>query len=231
MRESNETKELIVALCKAQGEMRPARKTRVNAFNKSTYADISDVWEALRGPFTKNGLCVVQFLEFVPTTESMKGHHYVVTRISHTSGQFIESETMITTDKYDSQSFGKAATYAKRYALCALAGVSFRDDEDDDDGQNEQVQEKAQNYLSEAQFKAMAQSIKQYEGLEQTVLNTLGIVALEFLEEKHVPTVNNLITRRRNETTRSVRRDEAGQDSEVRKRPAKSSHSKTTVEQ
>lgn len=125
MSRSEEIKDLASALAKAQGAMRGALKDTDNAFFKSKYADLSSVVEAIRGPFSENGLSYVQ------TTEpSDRNEVRVETVILHSSGQWISSGILsMPVTKADAQGYGSALTYARRYSLAAAAGVAPEDDD------------------------------------------------------------------------------------------------------
>jgi len=114
---------LIEALSKAQGTMTGATKDSKNPFFKSNYADLHAVWEAIREPLSKNSLAVVQ------TTETLPQGLCVVTLLAHSSGEWIRSETPIMSAKQDAQGMGSGITYARRYALAAIAGVAQMDDD------------------------------------------------------------------------------------------------------
>lgn len=114
---------LAVALSKAQAEIQGAVKDSQNPFFKSNYADLSSVWEACRGPLTKNGLCVIQ------TTEMQEKGLMLVTLLAHSSGEYICGYYPINPSKPDPQALGSAITYARRYALAAIVGVCPVDDD------------------------------------------------------------------------------------------------------
>jgi hypothetical protein len=120
---SKDIAELSRALCKAQGAMQGAVKDSDNPFFKSKYADLSAVWEDIREPFAENGLSVIQ----MPTDGV--GSVTLITQITHTSGQWIRSKLTMIPMKQDPQSIGGCITYARRYALAAMAGVYQIDDD------------------------------------------------------------------------------------------------------
>ncbi len=125
MKTSEQINEIATALSKAQGHMKPAAKDALNPHFKSKFADFASVWEAIREPMTSNGLTVLQDV----FTEE-KGVS-VLTRIIHTSGQWIEFGPLtIPVNKYDAHGVGSATSYAKRYALCAAIGVVGEEDDD-----------------------------------------------------------------------------------------------------
>lgn len=123
---SQEIKDLVASLAKAQGAMKPAVFNRGNAHFKSRYADFSSCMDACRGPLSENGLAIIQ------SCEKIDGALTLVTMLAHVSGQWMKSEFPIITSKMDSQGIGSAMTYAKRYSLCGMVGIVADEDEDDD---------------------------------------------------------------------------------------------------
>jgi hypothetical protein len=116
--------EIAGALSKAQGALKPAVKDAVNPHFKSKYADLASVVEAIRGHFAANGLAYVQ--EPVTTDRGVA----VTTRLMHASGQWIQFDPLtVPCGKQDAHGVGSATTYARRYALSAVAGVAPDDDD------------------------------------------------------------------------------------------------------
>lgn len=115
--------EIAKALCKAQGEMRNAPKDTVNPFFKSHYADLAACWDMLRPVLSKNGLCVTQI------TKAQPEGTILITLLLHSSGEWIRGTYPINPKDASPQSLGSAITYAKRYALQAITGLSSEDDD------------------------------------------------------------------------------------------------------
>lgn len=115
--------ELITALAKAQGKIQPAIKDKRNPHFKSSYADLSSVWDACRSALSDNGLAVIQ------TVESGEREPVLVTTLAHSSGQWIRSSMPIITQKMDPQGIGSALTYYRRYCLASIVGVAPEDDD------------------------------------------------------------------------------------------------------
>ncbi len=124
MYQSEQINEIANALSKAQADITPAIKESTNPFFKSKYADLSSVWGACREPLTKNGLAVLQTMEYKDS------QMVLITTLTHSSGQWIRSCLPILPVKQDAQSIGSAITYMRRYSLAAMVGVIA----DDDDG-------------------------------------------------------------------------------------------------
>lgn len=127
--QSESINELMGALAKAQGEMCNAIKDSANPFFKSKYADLSSVWNACRGPLSKNGLAIVQ------TIQQREGGEVLHTLLGHASGQWISSIMPIKSKSEskgsnDIQQLGSALTYLRRYSLSAIVGIAPDDDDD-----------------------------------------------------------------------------------------------------
>ena len=123
MKQSESIKNLAAAMAAAQSEMGAAIKGSSNPFFKSKYADLGSVIEAVKAPFAAHGLSYVQF----PVSgENSVG---VTTRLMHSSGEWLEQEFFIPLGKMDAQAAGSAITYARRYALQAIAGIPAEDDD------------------------------------------------------------------------------------------------------
>jgi hypothetical protein len=120
---SPEIGKLLEALAKAQAIMRGAVEDSSNPFFKSSYADLTSVWEACREPLTTNGLSIIQ------TIQVLNGTNCLVSILGHLSGQWIKSVLPINPSKPDLQALGSAITYCRRYALSALVGVCPIDDD------------------------------------------------------------------------------------------------------
>jgi hypothetical protein len=115
---------LFAALSKVQAVIRGAKKDAVNPHLKNKYADLASVWDACREALVANGFCVVQ-----TGRQSGPAGVCVVTTLGHSSGEWIRGEMYMPAQKPDAQGFGSALTYARRYGLAAIVGVSPEDDD------------------------------------------------------------------------------------------------------
>ena len=138
--------ELFTALSKAQGEFEVVTKNQKNPFFNSKYLTLAELINAIRKPLSENGLCVIQFP--MVTKEDNSVYVTVKTIIAHTSGEKIENElTMpISTGQKisDSQAIGSGITYARRYALQSIVGISAHEDDDGNKACGKIVDQKAQ---------------------------------------------------------------------------------------
>lgn len=128
MQTSEQINELASAMAAAQAEMTDAKRDSDNPFFKSKYADLASVRAACMGAMNKHGLSVWQFPRLVGTTE----HDWTVeveTVVMHTSGQFAKDTLAVPVSKADAQGVGSAISYARRYALAAVASVAPADED------------------------------------------------------------------------------------------------------
>ena len=117
------TPELNAALCKAQSEMGPARKGKVNPAFRSNYADLASVIEAVQ-PLHDNGLA---YSQLVAVDGDIVG---VRTVLRHISGQTLDCGSMTARAKDASaQAIGSALTYLRRYSLMTACGIASADDD------------------------------------------------------------------------------------------------------
>ncbi len=89
------------------------------------YAPLDEVLNLVRPILSKHGLSVIQ----APVmSEGMVG---VTTTLLHESGEWIEFEPiLLKMDKQSAQGAGSAITYARRYSISAVLGISSEDDND-----------------------------------------------------------------------------------------------------
>lgn len=154
---SESIKELALALCKVQAKLKDAETNSENPHFQSKYADLSAVWKACRALLTENGFCVVQ-----APFRSESGM-VLVTRLIHSSGQWVRSEYTLSPTQNTPQQMGSALTYARRYSLAAIVGIAPGDDDDGNAASvpkpqtypRDQVVPRATKQVSEAQIKRL----------------------------------------------------------------------------
>jgi len=123
MKTSENINEIATALGFAQAEMGAAMKDGTNPHFKSGFASLTSVILSVKEPFYSNGL------SFVQPTIRVDGYVGCITRIMHTSGQWLEGELTLPLTKQDPQAAGSAITYARRYSLMSMVGLPTADDD------------------------------------------------------------------------------------------------------
>lgn len=126
MRTSEQIEEIAAALAKAQAEVKNPSFNRVNPHFKSKYADLGEVLSVVRPALSKHGIAIMQMTDVTDTGIVLH------TRLTHTSGQWIEGVYPVS-QLGTHQQMGAALTYAKRQALSAIVGVAGEDDTDGED--------------------------------------------------------------------------------------------------
>ena len=125
--------ELILAMVNFNSEFQTTKlvKDGKNDHLKNKYLTLDNILNTVRPILTKHGLVIVQAL----------AGEYLITSIYHVSGQFIQSEMPfhpMSGNKGTNalQELGGGITYAKRYAISAMLGISV---DADDDGQSSKI--------------------------------------------------------------------------------------------
>ena len=144
MNKSDSISKLAQALCEAQKTELFALTDKANPFFKSRYADLSSVWSAIRKPLTDNGLSVVQTMDISDVGV------IVETTLLHISGEYISGRLQMTPEKNTPQGVGSAITYARRYALASIVGISPEDD--DAEGAMDRKKQAKTTELTKAQW-------------------------------------------------------------------------------
>lgn len=125
MQHSEDTKELISALIKAESEYTEIKKTctaKAGSFNFQ-YADLTEVYNATKPALRKYGLkCVAMF-----------DGNTLITTLFHISGQWIKSVMPLAPASGKPTDFGAIITYMRRYSYVTLLGISADEDVECDD--------------------------------------------------------------------------------------------------
>tara|TARA_R100001594_G_C3996734_1_gene253695 strand:- start:38 stop:571 length:534 start_codon:yes stop_codon:yes gene_type:complete len=119
---NNDNNTIYTALYMFHGLIETIEMTSSNPFFKSKYASLPDIQRAIAGPLRDAGLILVHQLGENDTMTTSVIHCSTGTSISSSFSLHIKGD--------DSQAWGSAITYAKRYAIGALLNLCI--DKDDD---------------------------------------------------------------------------------------------------
>lgn len=117
---------IAAALAKAQAAFKPIKKNREVSFGvgggriQYKYADLAEVYNAVRDALSANGLAL---------SSSISGE-FLTSRIIHDTGEQLTSVIRIGNPGPKWQEFGKNVTYATRYNVSTLLGIASEDDVD-----------------------------------------------------------------------------------------------------
>ena len=127
MNRSEEINELALALSRAQGQIKSAPKdAKVVGKINYKYSTLDSIWEVCRKPLSDNGLAVIQ----LPANENSLT---LETVLLHSSGQWIGTILSLPESAgrmSELQAMGSALTYARRYMLGSIVGITTGDDDD-----------------------------------------------------------------------------------------------------
>lgn len=192
MNKSESIKELSIALAKFQGDItNPNNSKTVSAGAFSyKYAPLDEILNLVRPTLSKHGLSIVQ----IPvTSEGMVG---VSTTLLHSSGEWIETlPILLKLDKQSAQGAGSAITYARRYSLSAVLGISS---EDDDDATSIEFNKSSSNLAN----KSKTASVKQ----DRVIANTdkQSIIDGSLASEAQIQYIDNLL-KKKNYNDKSIK--------------------------
>lgn len=201
MKKSETLTEFSKAFAKTQQEMKQPLKDANNPFFKSKYVPLENVVEAITESASKNGLSFTQF----PSSDEA-GNVTVGTLVMHSSGEWIEYDPIkMKPVKNDPQSIGSAITYAKRYALSAIFGITSDPDDDGNEATQTKKQapakkkddpvisvEKANYYLKEIAAISVEKG-KEDGSIVKWFLNHLGVVDYKMIKQSQIEDADMLL--------------------------------------
>ena len=127
MKQSENITELLVALEAVQSEL-PTMPKNTPAYGYK-YADLDTITQTIKPILHKHGIAYLQTIGGT-SQEQMT----LTTRVFNTKGQYIEDTAflpVITSTKNNAaQTLGMSITYMRRYALCAMLGITSDEDTD-----------------------------------------------------------------------------------------------------
>jgi hypothetical protein len=126
----SDTPTLALALVAAQADMPAVQRDKINPHFKSRYLSLESLLAEVLPVLNRHGLAVTQWSTFVGDGDGALIPALKTILIHGPSGQAMTETMLLLPTKQDAQGQGAAITYAKRYALMALCGLSA--DEDDD---------------------------------------------------------------------------------------------------
>ena len=189
MNKSETTKELALALSKAQAEMPPAELNKVNPFLKNKYADLGSIIKAAKPVLAKHGLALSQ----MPTGDGDKIG--LTTILMHSSGEWLESTMMLTLEDSkgvtSAQAAGAIISYLRRYSIAAVLGM-YADEDVDGNGAKSKAKPKPKSKPTSGGKMSLesAQEVKNNKGQKygdldtETLANMANALTKALKEEK-----------------------------------------------
>ena len=141
---STETKNIVGAILKFNKSIGVIDKDAKNPFFRSDYAPLPTILKDIKQPMQDAGLTINHF---------PAGDNCLVTRLSHSSGEFYQCLTYMKAVKDTPQDRGSVITYMMRYNVGAVLGLAI--DKDDDANKSSQAPQQ-----SEPQLKTLSATVK-----------------------------------------------------------------------
>jgi len=125
MKTSESIKSITAAMIEVQSKIKGIVPSASNPFFKSKYIPLDDILEFIRPILTQNEIWLTQ------NAVGDGDYIEVTTRLLHSSGEYVETDALkMKPQKNDPQQLGSCITYAKRYQLASLLGISSEVDDD-----------------------------------------------------------------------------------------------------
>lgn len=147
MNTSAELKNIHAALALAQAEMPVIVKS--SSANKYKYAPLEDILRVTVPILAKHGLHVTQFVQ------TNGDHEEMVTRIGHTSGEFMEAALRMivvplnfSKAEINQQAVGSAISYYRRYCYVSALCLNVVGEDDDGNAAAQAIAEQKQEAVS-----------------------------------------------------------------------------------
>ena len=158
MKTSESVKEILPALLSVTDSMQ-AEKDGKNPHFRSDYMTLDGILNTVK-PILKNvGIVILQSID------DDSGLIRCTTRLIHTSGEYLECDSIVHADKMTPQGYGSAITYARRYSITTALGIA----EADDDGNAAEVASAPKKSVSKP--KPTAINTKKVEPPKDALLN------------------------------------------------------------
>jgi hypothetical protein len=139
-------RQMLFALKDAKAEFLGIKRNATNHYLGNSYATLGKVLEAVEPALTKHNFIIEHRLDY------REGKTYMSTSILHIPTLYdLTTEVELSYRAGDMQSFGSAITYARRYSLLLLLGLSMEDDDGNkakEDGGDKLVQKQATQRVS-----------------------------------------------------------------------------------
>lgn len=184
---SPELKDLFTSLAKAQGEMDLVSRNKSNPYFGIKYTDMRQLIKETRIPLTNNGLSVLQ--QIVTNSD---GQRVLNTVLAHESGQWIESNIVLSPSKNDIKSIESYTNFMRRLAYGSIVGIVSEGDDDDGEiemaqardivakGPSNKYDPKKESFesITKEQLEELEYELAEYPDIGESVLDGLRIISL-----------------------------------------------------
>lgn len=149
MRQSESISNLLPALMDAQKEIPTMPKNATVSYKQThySYTDLDTITSVIKPILARHD---ISYMQSVGMNE--QGQNILTTRIFNRGGEYIEDSTILPIiqgmNSNSAQTLGMAITYMRRYALCAMFGITSDEDVDANTVMGNSVPQNVQNVQS-----------------------------------------------------------------------------------
>lgn len=185
MKKSEEIDKIIPAFLKTQAALKTVTKDRVNPFAESSYATLDAILGELLPKLNENKIMLSQSPVFEEAENGLRIG--VETTLFHESGQYLQYDPFFMELEKGAkmnmaQSAGSVITYAKRYAVGAIFGISTDEDKDGVSKVDKAKKENEKNGYGKSDYKK-PDTKKEENAIPLTLINAQNHV-LDFGKHK-----------------------------------------------
>lgn len=153
--------------------------TRNGADYSYKYADLNDIWDAIKGMLKQEKLTIMQ-TQVLP--KGIAGGDFFETCIFHESGEWVKAIAPLKVVRDDPQGAGSAVTFQRRYMLASMLGLMTDEDNDGRDNKRATGTHKA-HIISE--LKRVFPEISTPEQIIQSLQTIIGKHPSQILESEY----------------------------------------------
>ena len=173
---------IAIALSKVQGTVGliPKSKTATVPMKsggqfKYSYADLANIWEAIRKSLMENEIAVTQLFSM------QENRGYMTTILMHSSGEWIKSVLEIGSHE-KIQELGSEITYLRRYGLSSILGIAADEDEDG------QAANTSKRTLAKEPIAILSKETRKITDKQEAFLDSL-VLQVELIDESYIAKV------------------------------------------
>lgn len=167
--------ELFKGMAKFREQLKQPELNGDNPYFKNKYVTLSGVQKAIDAALKSTGLAYFQKVSNIGDGIGVE------TIVTHESGQMITSGILVLTpQKKDAQGYGSSITYAKRYQLSAMFGISSDDDDDGNAATNAEQKQSNTNQKQSRNSQQQSRSQQRPQAQQAPAQNELAKLEADF---------------------------------------------------
>lgn len=186
MKTSDTIGKLSEALAKAQAVLTNPTKDAENPHFRSRYASLDTGLNIVRKALSANNIAFTQGTR-------LDGDLLILeTLLSHSSGEWMQSEYPVARFPVKQQELGSAMSYSKRYSLFAFVGIAGEGDDDGNEANKRDIPARKQEPTPKAPAIPPEESQKVYGFLAETLMMAESVEQIDGWVSKNLKAIETL---------------------------------------